>query len=46
MKGDYEVADDFAEWCHEGDATLAEAQVEGVVEERGGGVAEEGDEED
>lgn len=46
VEGDYEVADYFAEGGYEGDASLAEAEVEGVVEEGGGCVAEEGDEED
>lgn len=46
VHGDDDVGDEVAGGRDDGDAALAEAQVDGVVEEGGGGVADERGEED
>lgn len=46
VHGDYNVGDEMASWSYDGDAALAEFEVDRVVEERRGGVAREGGEED
>lgn len=46
MHGDDDVGDEVAARGDDGDATLPELEMDGIVEERGGGVAYEGGEED